>query len=158
MSSTSYPGTGFTGPLTAGPIPNTTGVTPGADIANVGFCQMAQAQAGVTQTTGTTTTICIPAGSMIVAIDMMVTTAWTGTATTFGIGSTASATAFTAAGALSGATLGQVKAAPGTGATQIANWDNVGATDVLITVVSTNSGSGVGTLRVSYLQQANLAS
>jgi hypothetical protein len=156
-ASITNPGTRFTGPLLAGPIFDTTGTTPGADISDVGSAVLGQVQAGVTQASGATT-ICIPAGSKIVSIQLMVTTAWTGVATTLGVGSTASATAFTAASAVAGGALGLVTVVPGTGATQIGNWDNVGATDVLLQLTSTNTGAGVGTLLVTYIQQANLAS
>jgi len=54
--------------------------------------------------------------------------------------------------------LGQLTILPGTGSTQIANWDNVGNTDIKIQITSTNTGSGVGTLTVFYLQGINLAS
>jgi hypothetical protein len=47
---------------------------------------------------------------------------------------------------------------PGTGATQIGNWDNVGTQDVQIVVLSTNTGSGVFTLTVDYTPMINLAS
>lgn len=156
-SATNNPGTAFTGPLIAGPIFNTSGSTLGNNIQNTGTVVLAQFQAGITQASGATT-IVIPAGSQILSITMMITTAWTGVATTFGIGTTASATAFTAASAAAGGTLGLVSATPGTGATQIGNWDNVGSTDVQIKITSTNTGSGVGTLTVTYVQQANLAS
>src|SRR6267142_2588121 len=86
-------------------------------------------------------------------------TQFTGSATTLGLGNTASATALTLANAIvtSGA-LGQVSVVPGTGATQIANWDNVGNTDIQIVVTSTNTGNGVATLTVDYIQGINLAS
>lgn len=156
-SATNNPGTNFTGPLTAGPIFNTSGTTLGNNVANVGTAILAQSQAGITQASGATT-IVIPAGSQILSILLMVTTAWTGVASTLGIGTTASATALTAASAVAGGTLGLVNVTPGTGATQIGNWDNVGSTDVQIAVTSTNTGPGVGTLTVTYVQQANLAS
>jgi hypothetical protein len=54
--------------------------------------------------------------------------------------------------------LGQVTITPGTSLTQIANWDNVGNQDVQIVLLSTNTGSGVGTLHVSYIQGINMAS
>jgi len=165
-----FPGTLFTGPVLSGNVfqsdgtGNLAGVGETSGTANVGYARMAQSCV-ITQATNDGTTgqfacpIVIPAQSQITAIKLMVTTAWTGGATTLGIGSGASATAFTAANAVvtSGA-LGQVSITPGTGATQIGNWDNVGTQDVQIVVLSTNTGSGVGTLTVEYLQGINLAS
>jgi hypothetical protein len=173
------PGTTFTGPLIAGNIPHGDGSgtlaavgNTGAGTANAGYAVMAQV-AVITQANGTspgapngvatagvfTTWIVIPAQSQITSITLMVTTAFTGGATTLGIGTTVSATALTAASAVvtSGA-LGKVILNPGTGATQIANWDNVGNTDIQIVVTSTNTGSGVGTLTVEYIQGVNNAS
>lgn len=156
-------GSYFTGPLLAGTIPNSdgTGVLAGlgetqVGYSNAGYVQMAQS-AVVTQASGVTT-IVIPAQSQITDIYLMVTTAWTGAASTLGIGTTASATALTAAGAVTASALGQITILPGTSATQIANWDNVGNTDIKIQVTSTNTGSGVGTLTVFYLQGINNAS
>lgn len=155
-------GSTFTGPLLAGTVMNSDGTGNLAGIGNVsgtqniGYAQMAQS-AVITQAAGGCA-ITIPAQSQITDIYLMVTTAWTGTAKTCGIGSTASATAFTAAAAVSATALGQITITPGTGATQIANWDNVGNTDVQLFVTSTNTGSGVGTLTVCYLQGINLAS
>lgn len=164
------PGTSFSGPLLAGTIQRSDGSGNLASVggttgtANRGYAQMAQSCV-CTQATNTGTAgqfacpIVIPAQSQIVSIRIMVTTALTGAATTLGIGSGASATAFTAASAVatSGA-LGQITVTPGTGATQIANWDNVGTQDVQIVVQSTNTGSGVFTLTVEYYPQINLAS
>ncbi|MGI9142664.1 MAG: hypothetical protein ACR2IJ_05690 [Fluviibacter sp.] len=89
--------THFSGPLLSGSILNTSGTTLGTDVANVGFVVMAQSSP-VTQASGTTT-IVIPANSQILSIDVMVTSVWSGVATTFGVGTTASATFLTAAGA-----------------------------------------------------------
>ena len=50
------------------------------------------------------------------------------------------------------------KAAEKDNATAIGNWDNVGTQDIQIVVLSTNTGSGVGTLTVTYAQGINLAS
>jgi hypothetical protein len=174
------PGSTFTGPLIAGNIMHGdgsgvlagVGATGPKGTANAGYAVMAQV-AVITQANGTspgapngvatagvfTTWIVIPAQSQITAITLMVTTAFTGGATTLGIGTTASATALTAASAVvtSGA-LGKVILNPGTGATQIGNWDNVGNTDIQIVVTSTNTGSGVGTLTVEYIQSVNNAS
>jgi hypothetical protein len=164
------PGTSFAGPMLSGGVQrsdgtgNLAGVGGTAGTANRGYVTGAQScvctQAGNTGTAGQfACPIVIPAQSQIDSIKIMVTTALTGGATTLGIGTGASATALTAANAVvtSGA-LGQVTTNPGTGATQIANWDNVGTQDVQIVVQSTNTGSGVFTLTVKYIQSINLAS
>lgn len=164
------PGTSFAGPVLAGTIPHSDGTNTLAGVggtagtANRGFAKQAQSCV-CTQATNTGSAgqfacpIVVPAQSQITALKIMVTTALTGGATTLGIGSGASATAFTAANAVvtSGA-LGQVTVTPGTGATQIGNWDNVGTQDVQIVVLSTNTGSGVFTLTVEYVPMINLAS
>ena len=146
--------TTFTGPVKAGNILNTSGSTLGTDVANVGFVVMAQSSA-VTQASSATS-IVLPANSQIISIDVMVTTAWTGAATTFGVGTTASATFLTAAGALDGAAIGPLSATPGTDATRAGNWNDVGTTDRKIAVTSTNTGSGVGVITVTYVQARNL--
>jgi len=146
--------TTFTGPIKAGDILNTSGTTLGSDVTNVGFVVMAQSSA-VTQASSATS-IVIPANSQILSISVMVTTAWTGAATTFGVGTTASATFLTAAGALDGAAIGPLSATPGTDATRAGNWNDVGTTDRKIAVTSTNTGSGVGVITVTYVQARNL--
>jgi hypothetical protein len=165
------PGTSVAGPLIAGNVLHSDGtgnlaaLGGSAGTANAGYAHMTQSEvitqaASAGQAAGVYKTgIVIPAQSQITAIKAMVTTALTGSASTFGIGDTVSATAFTLADAVvtSGA-LGQVSVTPGTGATQIANWDNVGNTDVQIVVKSTNTGNGVMTLTVQYVQGINLAS
>jgi hypothetical protein len=166
-----WPATQFTGPLTAGNVVHSDGSGSLAGLgettgtANVGYALMAQT-AVVTQASGATT-IVIPAQSQITAIQMMVTTAWTGSATTFSVGATAGTTAATAfsPNTEAGGTAGLVAITPSTAA-QIANWDNVsnstfqtgGAVDVQILVTSANTGSGVGTLTVFYIQGINNAS
>lgn len=144
--------TTFTDPVQAGTILDTSGNTVGQNVANVGTAVLVQSQA-VTQASGATT-IVIPAGSQILSMTLFVSTAWTGAATTLGIGTTASATAFTAAAAVTGGTLGNVAIETGTGATQIGNWLDTGTSDVEILVTSTNTGSGAGTLCVTYLMTA----
>lgn len=146
--------TTFTGPIRAGDILYTTGTTLGKDVANVGYAVMTQSSA-VTQASGATT-IVIPATSHILSITLYVTTAWTGAATTLGIGNTVSATAYTAAGAVAGGTIGTVSASPGADATRTNNWIDVGTTDRKILVTSTNTGSGVGIITVTYAQARNL--
>lgn len=146
--------TTFTGPVKAGNILNTSGTTLGTDVANVGYVVMAQSSA-FTQA-ATTTSIVIPANSQVLSIAVNVTTEFTGAATTFGVGTTASATFFTAAAALDGVAYGIVSAAPGDDATRAANWVDVGTTDRKVAVTSTNTGDGAGVITVTYLQAINL--
>ena len=146
--------TTFTGPIKAGDIPATSGSTLGRNVKNTGWVLMSQS-ANITQASGATD-IVIPANSQIVDIKVFVTTAFTGVATTFGIGTTASATFLTAAGALDGVAVGPLTATPGTDATRNGNWIDVGTTDRKIAVTSTNTGDGVGAIVVTYLQNRNL--
>lgn len=146
--------TTFTGPIKAGDILNTSGSTLGRDVKNTGWVLMAQS-AKFTQASGATD-IVIPANSQIVDIKVFVTTVFDGVATTFGVGTTASATFLTAAGALDGAAVGPLTATPGTDATRNGNWIDVGTTDRKIAVTSTNTGAGQATIVVTYLQNRNL--
>jgi hypothetical protein len=142
--------THFSGPIKAGTIQDSSGTTLGRNVANTGWVMMAQS-AAVTQASGATT-IVIPANSQIVNIKVFVTVAFTGAATTFGVGTTASATFLTAAAALDGAAVGPLVATPGTDATRNGNWIDVGTTDRKIAVTSTNTGDGVANIVVEYLQ------
>lgn len=166
-----FPATTFTGPVLAGNVlfsdgtGNLAGLGSTSGTQNTGYCVMGQS-AVVTQASGGCA-ITIPAQSQILSITMMVTTAWTGATKTFSVGATAgttAATAFSATG-VDGSAAGKVAVSPTTTA-QIANWDNIsnatfqtgGPTDVQLLVTSANTGSGVGTLTVTYLQGINLAS
>ena len=163
-----FPGTLFTGPLLAGSIQGSDGTNTLGGVgetqgtANVGFAVMGKS-CTITQATNNGATgqyvcpIVVPAQSQILRITLMVTAAWT-TTTTLGIGTSASATAFTTSAAVSGATLGVVVVSPGTSGTQIANWDNVGTSDVQIVVLSGSTGTGAGTLTVEWIQGIDLAS
>jgi hypothetical protein len=168
--SPALPATEFQGPLIVGGVlasdgsGNLAGVGGTIGTCNQGYTVMAQTCV-ITQATNCGVTgkfacpIVIPAQSQILAIKLMVTVAWTTGTTTLGIGSGASATAFTIATGVQGSTLGQVIVATGTSlANQIVNWDNVGTQDVQIVVLSGASGSGVGTLTVEYIQGINNAS
>ena len=55
-----------------------------------------------------------------------------------------------------GGTIGQVEVSPGTSATRVATWIDVGTTDVQIFILSTNTGAGVGAIVVNYMQALNL--
>lgn len=148
--------TTFSGPVRAGPIKYTTGTTLGTDVADIGEVVLSQyqaiTQAGPSADGVFTTDIVIPAGSTITSIQLYVGVVWSGAASTLGIGTTASATALTAAGAVAGGTLGIIAATAGADATRVGNWINVGTTDVRIKVTSTNTGAGTGWLVVNYIQ------
>jgi hypothetical protein len=148
--------TTFSGPVRAGPIKYTTGTTLGTDVADIGEVVLSQyqaiTQAGPAADGVFTTDIVIPAGSTITSIQLYVGVVWSGAASTLGIGTTASATALTAAGAVAGGTLGIIAATAGADATRVGNWINVGTTDVRIKVTSTNTGAGTGWLVVNYIQ------
>lgn len=159
--------TTFTGPIKAGNVLQSdgSGVLAGeggsSGTANVGYAVMAQSEVITQATNGSsagvyTTSIVIPAGSQILSIDLLVTAAWSGAAKTLGIGTTASATALTAAGAVDATAKGIVSANPGTVDAAIANWKDVGTTDIKVLVTSTNTGTGAGVLTVTYIQSNNL--
>lgn len=164
------PGTTVSGPWLAGNVIHSdgsgtlAGVGGSKGTANVGYTVMAQSSVITQATNGTVAgvwtdpNIIIPAQSQILRITLMVTTAWTGGAATLGIGNTVSATAYTAAAALTASARGPLSATPGTVAAAGLNWDNVGTTDVQIVVTSANTGNGVGTLTVEYIQSINNAS
>lgn len=145
----------FDGPVKAGNIRATTGTTLGTDVANVGTMLTMQKQAITQATTTVTTNIVIPANSYIHEIRLLVTSVWSGAATTLGVGTNASATAFTAAGGVAGGTLGSINATPGADATRVGNFNNTGSQDVRIVVTNTNTGTGTGILCVTYAQNVN---
>lgn len=160
-----WPGTVFTGPLIAGNVVHSDGSGTLAGVgettgqANQGYCQMVQTQAGVNSVATTfATNVVIPAQSQITDIYLMVTTAQA--AGTVGVGIVGgSATYLTPAGAGSLAAIGQLNTTllPST-AGQIANWDNVGNTDIQILLTFNATGAFVGTLTVFYVQGINNAS
>jgi len=148
--------TTFSGPIRAGDIRDTTGTELGTNVANVGSVVMVQhvpiTQAGTATALGTT--IVLPADSHILNIQMVVTSIWTGVASTFNVGTSATATELVAAAA--GGTLGVIGLLPGADATRIGNWDDTGTTDKRVFVLSTNTGTGTGTLTVRYIQAHDL--
>jgi hypothetical protein len=149
----------FTGPLRAGPIIDTSGTTLGTDVANVGLVKLSQSSVLTQATNGSTaglytTNIVIPAGSMITAIRVYVTVIWSGGASTFSVGTSATATELAVTQA--GGTLAIVNVAPGADATRIAKWVDIGTTDNRIFVLSANTGTGAGYIEVEYVQERNL--
>jgi len=153
--------TTFTGPIRAGNILDTSGTTLGQNVKNVGSVVMVQTapitQAGTATALGTN--IVLPADSHILNIQMVVTAPWTGAASTFSVGTSATATELVAAsgytGSGAGGTIGVIGLLPGADATRTANWDD-STTDKRIFVLSGNTGTGAGTLTVRYIQAHDL--
>jgi hypothetical protein len=148
--------TTFTGPIRAGNILNTAGTTLGQDVKNVGSVVMVQTYPITQALTATAlgTTIVLPANSHVMNIQMLNTVAWDGAASTLSVGTSATATELCA---LTSMTVGLVAMNPGTDATRTANWDDTGTTDKRIFVKSANTGAGVGTITVRYIQAHDLA-
>ena len=143
--------TTFTGPIKAGDILNTSGTTLGTNVKNTGFVVMVQTVPITQAATATAlgTTIVLPSNSHILNIQMLNTVAWDGAATTLSVGISATATELVA---LTSMTVGLVGLNPGTDATRTGVWDDTGTTDDRIWVKSANTGAGVGTLTVRYIQ------
>ena len=149
--------TTFSGPIRAGNIYNTTGTDLGTNVKNVGSVVMVQVFA-ITQAASATalaTEIVLPANSHILNIQLLSTVAWSGAATTISLGTSATATELVSAGATSGA-IGLASLTPGTDATRTANWDDTGTTDKRVFALSANTGAGVGTITVRYIQAHDL--
>jgi hypothetical protein len=148
--------TTFTGPIRAGNILNTAGTTLGQDVANVGFVVMVQVyhftQADCATALGTE--VVLPANSHILNIQTLTTTAWNGAATTMSIGTSSTATEISA---LTSVTVGLASFSPGTDATRAGVWENTGANDVRVWVKAANTGAGVSSLTVRYIQAHDLA-
>ena len=148
--------TTFSGPIRAGNIYDTTGTTLGTNVKNVGSVVMVQ-HYPITQAltaTALATTVVLPADSHILNMQMVVLTAWDGAATTFSVGTSATSTELVSGAA--GGTIGVIGLNPGSDATRTANWDDTGTADKRVFVLSANTGAGVGTLTVRYIQAHDL--
>jgi len=154
--------TTFTGPIRAGSILNTSGTTIGTDVTNVGYVVMSQSgvmnQATNVGSAGVyKTDIVIPAGSQILSVTLLKTTAFDGVAQTLNVGTSATATELAVASDNNASTtLGILSIIPGNDATRVGNWKDVGTSDVQIFTKSTNTGAGVGILTVNYAQARDL--
>ena len=148
--------TTFTGPIRAGNILDTSGTTLGQNVKNVGSVVLAQHYPITQALTATAlgTTIVLPADSHILNIQMVVTAVWSGAATTFSVGTSATSTELVSGAA--GGTIGVIGLSPGSDATRTGNWDDTGTTDKRVFVLSANTGTGVGTLVVRYIQAHDL--
>jgi hypothetical protein len=161
-----FPATQFTGPLTAGNIKDWDGSstlaglgsTAGA-LANVGYSKMIQA-GRVTQAASpgqapgvfVSPDLIIPAQSLILSITSIVLAAFTGAASTFGVGNTVNPIAFTPAGAL---TAPQTEVISAAAAPQLGNWINCGNIDEQFVFTSSNTGTGVMLVLIEYIQGLN---
>ena len=145
--------TTFTGPIKAGDIINTSGTTIDTDVKNVGFVVMVQTTPITQANTATAyaTPIVLPTNSHILNIQMVNTVAWDAT-NTLSVGTTATATELVA---LTAMPVGVTALNPGTDATKTAAWDDT-VTGKRIYVKSANTGAGVGTLTVRYIQAHDL--
>lgn len=153
--------TTYTGPIRAGNVLNTSGTTIDSNVKNVGSVVMVQTypitQAGTA--TALATPIVLPANSHILNIQMVVTTVWSGAATVFSVGTSATANELvgnSGTGLGQGSTIGVIGLTPGSDATRTQNWDDT-ITGKRIWVKSDNTGTGVGTITVRYIQQHDLA-
>ena len=148
--------TTFSGPILAGGIKNTTGTTVGSDMKNTGYVLMSQTEK-ITQAAATSTTdIIIPAKSQLVSADLYVSVVWSGAATTAGLGYVGDATAFTAALAIAGGTLGIIKITAGANKARVDAWADVGDTDRRLLLTYNNLGAGEGWITVTYMQAVDV--
>ena len=106
--------------------------------------------------TGTTTNIIIPANSQLVSADLYVSVVWSGAAATAGLGYVGDATAFTAALAFTGATLGIIKITAGASKARVDAWADVGDTDRRLLLTYPNLGAGEGWITVTYIQNVDV--
>lgn len=148
--------TTFTGPIKAGDVLNTTGTTVGS-IRNVGSCVLAQTADIVQSATAAQTAITIPANSTIVGISLFVDTAWSSATTTYTVSIGTSATATELVASTNANAVGILSLNPGTNATRMGVWQNVGTSDVAIWVDSgaPSTVPGEGRLVVTYIQANN---
>lgn len=141
--------TTFTGPVRAGNILDTTGVTPGVDVQNVGQVVMAQRFAYI-EDGDVTTTIAIPAYSQILSITFYADTAFVNPVS---VGDTTDPTRYTNAVAILPASIDiQAPATPA----QMQNWFDIGYPDSQIVVTGgAVGGTGTAVLVVTYYQGPN---
>jgi len=148
--------TTFSGPIKAGIIKETTGTTLGSDVKNTGQVVMSQTVAVDQTATTSTTSIIIPANSQLVSAALSVSVVWNGVASTAGLGYVGDATAFTAAGGIAGGTLGIITITAGANKARVDAWADVGTTDRRLLLTQANTGTGVGWLTVTYIQNNNV--
>ena len=150
--------TTFSGPIKAGTIRNTTGTTLGSDIKNTGQVVMSQTFAADLSSgaiAADTTTVVIPANSQIIDIVLDQITA-ANTTTNYSVGDTVGGAASLLNTYASGTTAGRKY--PTTEAGGALAWEDVGTTDIRLTVTSSAvTSSGEVRFTVLYSQNTNLS-
>jgi hypothetical protein len=148
--------TTFSGPILAGTIKNTTGTTVGTNMKNTGHVLMSQTEKITQAAASSTTDIIIPAKSQLVSAALSVSVVWSGAATTAGLGYVGDATAFTAALAIAGGTLGIIDITAGASKARVDAWADVGDTDRRLLLTYNNLGAGEGWITVTYIQAVDV--
>ena len=150
--------TTFSGPIRAGNIRNTTGTTVGTDVANVGYvvmCQDTTDTLAAGALTAKQTNIVIPANSKIVNIivDMAVAA---NTTSNISVGQVGGGNNTFINALASGTTVG-IKPLGTSGGGTLA-WDNIGTSDLRLTV-TTSAATNAGSVRITvmYAQAFNTA-
>ena len=150
--------TTFSGPILAGSIKNTTGTTVGTDIKNTGQVVMSQTFAADLSSgaiTADVTNVVIPANSQIIDIVIDQITA-ANTTTNYSVGDVAGGAATRLNTYASGTTAGRKY--PTTEAGGALAWEDVGTTDIRLTVTSSAvTTSGEVRFTVLYSQNTNLS-
>lgn len=150
--------TTFSGPIRAGTINTTTGTTLGENVRNIGSVVMVQTvpitQAGTA--TALATDIVLPVNSHILSMQMLNTAAWSGANTNATVGVTVAANELVPVETAMNVGINQLT--PSTNATAAAIWDDTGTGDRRVWFKSVNTGTGVGTLTVRYIQSHDLQS
>ena len=150
--------TTFSGPILAGSIKNTTGTTVGTDIKNTGQVVMSQTFAADLSSgaiAADVTNVVIPANSQIIDIVIDQITA-ANTTTNYSVGDVAGGAATLLNTYASGTTAGRKY--PTTEAGGALAWEDVGTTDIRLTVTSSAvTTSGEVRFTVLYSQNTNLS-
>ena len=103
-----------------------------------------------------TTNMIIPANSQLVSAQLYVSVVWNGSASTAGLGYVGDATAFTSATGVAGGTLGIIDITAGANKARVDAWADIGSTDRRLLLTNGNTGTGVGWLTVTYIQNVNV--
>lgn len=140
--------TNFSGPITAGNIRDTSGVTVGQDVSNSGFVTLTQAAKITQKAAAAPISIVIPAYSAILSIQSYAQNDFTGE---FSLGTTV------AANELASSATCAVGVSPVSAQTdpEAMAWVNVGDKDVQLYIKSASDGVGAGYLSVTYVQAIN---